>query len=89
MTPLLAGSLQSNPVKTDASTHVGGGQGGVLTGSIFSRVPTALIEMCFLNQRGDAAFLASTTGQDRMAEALASGVLAFLARAGSKGLHVP
>ncbi|MDR3710064.1 MAG: N-acetylmuramoyl-L-alanine amidase [Capsulimonadaceae bacterium] len=80
MTPLLAGHLASNPVKTDAATHVGAGQGGVLTGSIFARVPTALIEMCFLNQRGDAAYLASEAGQNEMASALAAGVMAYLAR---------
>lgn len=77
MKPVLQGYLRSNPIKTDAATFVGGKQGGVLTGSIFSRVPTALIEMCFINQRNDAKFIASATGQDKMAEALASGILAW------------
>ena len=36
MKPVLRGSLASNPIKTDAATFVGGKQGGVLTGSIYS-----------------------------------------------------
>jgi N-acetylmuramoyl-L-alanine amidase len=74
MKPILRGRLQSNPIKTDAATFVGGKQGGVLTGSIFSRVPTALIEMCYINQRADARFIASAAGQEKMAEALAAGI---------------
>jgi N-acetylmuramoyl-L-alanine amidase len=74
MKPILRGRLQSNPIKTDASTFVGGKQGGVLTGSIYSRVPTALIEMCYINQRPDARFIASPAGQEKMAEALAAGI---------------
>jgi len=75
MKTVLKGSLRSNSIKTDASTFVGGKQGGVLTGSIFSRVPTALVEMCFINQRADAQFIASAKGQEKMAEALAAGIL--------------
>lgn len=74
MKPILRGHLQSNAIKTDASTFVGGKQGGVLTGSIFSKVPTALIEMCFINQRDDARFIASVKGREKMAEALAAGI---------------
>lgn len=77
MKPILRGHLASNPIKTDAATHIGGRQGGVLTGSIFSRVPTALIEMCFLNQRADAHFIASEAGQEKMAEALAEAIRAY------------
>ncbi len=78
MAPLLKPYLQSNPVQTDAATFVGGKQGGVLTGSIFARVPTALIEMCFLNRRDDARFIASEDGQEKMAEALAEGIRRYL-----------
>jgi N-acetylmuramoyl-L-alanine amidase len=74
MKPVLRGSLQTNPIKTDASTFVGGKQGGVLTGSIYSQVPTALIEMCFINRKSDARFIASATGQEKMAEALLAGI---------------
>ncbi len=78
MIPMLRGSLASNPVRTDAATFVGGGQGGVLTGSIFARVPTALIEMCFINKRSDARFIASSAGQDKMASALSVGIEHYL-----------
>lgn len=75
MKPILRGYLRANPIKTDAATGVGGRQGGVLTGSIFARVPTALIEMCFINNRRDARFIASSAGQEKMAEALAAGIV--------------
>lgn len=78
MKPILKPWLRSNPVKTDASTFVGGKQGGVLTGSIYSDVPTALIEMCFINQKRDAAFIASPNGRKWMAKAIATGVEAYL-----------
>jgi N-acetylmuramoyl-L-alanine amidase len=74
MKPVLKNQLKTNPIKTDAATFVGGKQGGVLTGSIYSRVPTALIEMCYINQKSDARFIASAQGQDRMAEALLAGI---------------
>ncbi len=77
MKPILKGSLPANSIKTDASTFVGGKQGGVLTGSIFSRVPTSLIEMCFITNKRDAQFLGSAAGQDKMAEALAAGIVAW------------
>jgi len=78
MKPVLKGHLQSNEIKTDASTFVGGKQGGVLTGSIFARVPTALIEMCYINQKNDALFIASQAGQEKMAEALSLGIYAYV-----------
>ena len=77
MKPILRGSLPANPIKTDAATGVGGKQGGVLTGSIFSKVPTALIEMCFITNRRDARFIASNAGQEKMAEAIAQGIVAW------------
>lgn len=77
MKPVLRAHLRSNPIKTDASTGVGGRQGGVLTGSIFARVPTALIEMCYINQKPDAQFMGSARGQEKMAEALATGIVSW------------
>ena len=74
MKPVLRNSLKSNPIKTDAATGVGSRQGGVLTGSIYSQVPTALVEMCFINQRSDARFIGSSAGQDKMADALLAGI---------------
>jgi N-acetylmuramoyl-L-alanine amidase len=82
MIPVLSRSLRANPIKTDASTFVGGKNGGVLIGSIHSRVPTALIEMCFINNRRDAHFINSAQGQEKMAEALEAGILAWKARIG-------
>lgn len=76
MKSILTGSLMTNPVKTDKSTFVGGKQ-GALTGSIFARVPTALIEMCFINQQHDARFINSSNGQDLMARALTNGIIAW------------
>ena len=80
MRPALRGFLPANSVKTDAATGVGGKQGGVLTGSIFSKVPTALVEMCFITNRRDARFIASAQGQDKMADALARGIVAWRAK---------
>jgi N-acetylmuramoyl-L-alanine amidase len=77
MRPVLVGYLRDNPVKTDADTFVGARQGGALTGSVFARVPTALIEMCFINQRAEARFIASPAGQEKMADALAAGIAAY------------
>jgi len=79
MKPVLRGSLQANPIKTDAATGVGGKQGGVLTGSIFARVPTALIEMCFITNKRDARFIASAAGQEKMAMALERGIVGWRA----------
>ncbi len=79
MKPVLRGSLKSNPIKTDAATGVGGKQGGVLTGSIFSRVPTALIEMCYITNKRDARFIGSIAGQEKMAQALATGIVSWRA----------
>ena len=80
MKPVLKGYLKSNSIKTDAATGVGGKQGGVLTGSIFARVPTALIEMAFITNKRDARFIGNAAGQEKMAEALAKGVLAWKAK---------
>lgn len=77
MKGVLKNSLRANSIKTDAATFVGGRQGGVLTGSIFSRVPTALLEMCYITNKRDAKFIGSAKGQDKMAEALAAGIIAW------------
>ncbi len=80
MKPVLKGYLKSNPIKTDAATGVGGKQGGVLTGSIFAKVPTALIEMAFITNKRDAKFIGSAAGQEKMSQALAAGILAWKAK---------
>jgi N-acetylmuramoyl-L-alanine amidase len=57
----------------DSRTAIGSRQ-GALTGSIFSRVPVATVEMAVLTGAGDARLIASPEGQPRMADAIAAGI---------------
>ena len=59
---LSAAMLHDNGVKGESATFVGGKQ-GVLTGSIFSKVPTVTVEMAVLSNRHDAAFISSENGR--------------------------
>ncbi len=75
---VLSGSvLRDNGVKGDSATSIGSKQ-GALTGSIFSTVPAVTVEMCFLSNADDAQFISSETGQNKMADALARGVVEYL-----------
>ncbi|HEX8849480.1 MAG TPA: N-acetylmuramoyl-L-alanine amidase [Gemmatimonadaceae bacterium] len=65
--------LKDGGVRGDSRTFVGGKQ-GALTGSIFSEVPVALVEMVTLSNRHDAAFIRDVAGQRLMARAIAEGV---------------
>lgn len=67
--------LPDNGLRGDSAILVGRRQ-GALTGSVFSRVPVVLVEMCVLTNPGDARLIASPGGVDAMASALAAGVLA-------------
>lgn len=78
MFELLAGALHDNGVRTDYQTKVGRDQGGALTGSIFSEVPVVTVEMVVLSDRGDAEFIKTEEGQQRMAAALAEGIARFV-----------
>lgn len=69
----LKGYLRDRGAKTDRQTAIGGKQ-GALTGSIFSKVPVILVEMCVLQNKHDDAFMGSAKGQQKMAEALLAGV---------------
>lgn len=80
----LGGALPDRGVRTDAQTAVGGRQGGALTGSIYSRVPVLLVELCVLTNRKDEDFILSEEGQSRLVRALAAGVNAALAPDGAK-----
>jgi N-acetylmuramoyl-L-alanine amidase len=71
------GVLKDRGLHADTATRVGGTQ-GALTGSIYSHVPVVLIEMCVLTNPRDEAFIASQSGQDRMAQGLADGVSAAI-----------
>lgn len=77
----LAGAVADRGLKTDLQTKFGRRQ-GALTGSIFSRVPVILVEMAVLQNAHDDRFISSERGQQRMAEALASGAIAAM-----KALH--
>lgn len=69
----LSGLLRDRGIRTEAQTQIGARQ-GALTGSIFSRVPVVLIEMCVLSNPHDEAFITSGYGQQSMAFSLADGV---------------
>jgi N-acetylmuramoyl-L-alanine amidase len=78
ISPELKGYMKENRIKTDDQTAVGKRQGGALTGSVFSRVPTVLIEMGDMSHPQDLTFLNSKSGQQRMAQALTSGIITYL-----------
>ncbi len=80
MVQALRGHLRDRGLRPDAQTAIGGQQ-GALTGSIFSKVPVILIEMCVLTNRRDERFIVSPQGQDAMAHALERGVAAAVGRA--------
>lgn len=64
--------LHDNGIKTDAQTAVGA-RNGALIGSIYSKVPTVLVEMVVLTNRTDEQFIESRKGSEAMALALARG----------------
>ena len=73
----LRGSVPGNGVRKDVQTAVGSDQ-GALTGSIFSKVPVVTVEMVFLSNPEDVAFIKSEEGQQRMALGLADGIARFV-----------
>ncbi len=76
---LVPATLHDNGVKGESATFVGGKQ-GVLTGSIFSKVPTVTVEMAVLSNRHDAVWISSKEGRHQMAQALARGVTQYLGK---------
>ena len=76
MTKDLSEFLRDGGVRGDSATAIGSKQ-GVLTASIFSKVPIVTIEMVVLSNKADAEFIKSEAGQKRMAHAIAAGVVAF------------
>jgi len=66
-------------IKGDSRTAVGSQQ-GALTGSIFSRIPVVTVEMVVITQPDDEAIIASPQGQERMARAIAEGIVAHFRR---------
>jgi N-acetylmuramoyl-L-alanine amidase len=69
----LRDDLKDDGLWSDRFTAVGK-KLGALIGSIHSKVPTVLVEMVYLNNPKDAAFIKSEAGQTRMARALTEGV---------------
>jgi N-acetylmuramoyl-L-alanine amidase len=78
MAKSLEGVLKNGGVRGDSQTAVGSKQ-GALTGSIFSQVPVLTIEMVVLSHKADAALIQTEAGQDKMAQALAGGIMQFVA----------
>lgn len=70
---ILRDKLQDNGLHGDEDTKIGSQQ-GALTGSIFSNVPTVLVEMVFLTNPKDAEWIKQQPNQVLMAKALAAGV---------------
>jgi N-acetylmuramoyl-L-alanine amidase len=60
-------------IKGDSKTFVGSQQ-GALTGSIFSTIPVVTVEMAVITEPEDEAFIGSPLGQDRMAQAIFTGL---------------
>jgi len=77
MASSLKGELLDNGVKTDAQTPVGAKQ-GALTGSIYSQVPTILVNMVVLGSAHDEAWISNRKNVPKLVEALDKGVLAAL-----------
>ncbi|MEQ1822197.1 MAG: N-acetylmuramoyl-L-alanine amidase [Fimbriimonadaceae bacterium] len=75
----LKGKLRDAGLMTDRKTKIGGKQ-GALTGSILSKVPVVLVEMCVLQNPKDEAFIATAAGKDAMAKALFAGIKAAVPR---------
>lgn len=66
----LHGFLKNNGNLPDIRTAVGS-KHGALIGSIFSKVPVVLVEMCVLTNPHDEDLVSTAPGQDRLAQALA------------------
>lgn len=83
---ILGGKLQLNPVKTDSVTFVGARQ-GALTGSIFSQVPAVVVEMVYLNNASDAAFIKDPRNQHLLAAGILAGIKEYLQRKNDQGVY--
>jgi N-acetylmuramoyl-L-alanine amidase len=68
--------LKDNGLRGDEETLIGGRQ-GALTGSIFSKVPTVLVEMVFLTNSKDAEWIRQEGNKKAMARSLATAIRAI------------
>ena len=71
MAAQLKGQLRDRGLMTDMQTAIGAKQGGALTGSIYSEVPTVLVEMVVLTNRHDEAWVMSKAGEKALSDAIA------------------
>jgi N-acetylmuramoyl-L-alanine amidase len=72
----LKGELKDNGLRGEEGTFIGAKQ-GALTGSIFSKVPTLLVEMIFITSQQDAEWIKQESNKRVMAQALAAGIRAL------------
>jgi N-acetylmuramoyl-L-alanine amidase len=79
MSGALKGKLHAQGLLSDLRTAIGAKQ-GALTGSIYSTVPTVLVEMVVLTNPKDEAFIRAKGGREAMVGALAKGVAAAVPR---------
>lgn len=77
----LAGKLKDRGFLPDTSTAVGR-KHHALIGSIFSKEPVVLVEMCVLTNPKDEQFIRAPKNQTILAKAMADGVQAALAASG-------
>jgi N-acetylmuramoyl-L-alanine amidase len=77
MMAVLRPTLKDRGIRGDSQTKVGGKK-GALVGSIFSQVPTLLVEMLDLTVSHDERIAATEKGRNLLAKGLERGVLAVL-----------
>jgi N-acetylmuramoyl-L-alanine amidase len=70
----IGNKLHARGFHSDIATHVGA-QHGALIGSIYSKVPVVLIEMCVLTNPNDEAFIMSDKGSKVLAKAIADAAI--------------
>lgn len=73
----LRGVLKDRGVRGESRTRVGEWK-GALRGSVYIKVPVVTIEMLFLNNYHDSEFIRMDSGQNRMAKAVADGIILAL-----------
>ncbi|MCU0316316.1 MAG: N-acetylmuramoyl-L-alanine amidase [Fimbriimonadaceae bacterium] len=71
----LMGKLKDLGVQTEAKTAIGARQ-GALTGSVFSKVPVLLLELCVVTNDQDSKFASTKEGQEAFARAILAGTRA-------------
>lgn len=73
----LSGVLKDRGVRGESRTKVGEWK-GALRGSVYVKVPVVTIEMVFLTNFHDSEFIKTESGQNKMAKAIADGIILAL-----------